>query len=325
MNILITAPMRDVDRVKLAERFDNIIYKPWTESGNGRDADALLDLLERYKADALITELDEVSETVLDAYHDLMFIGDCRANPANIDVAAATKYRIPVLCTPARNAQAVAELLVGSLVAFMRNLPDALMWTKGGEWVNGTFPYYQFRGNEIFGKTVGFVAMGAVGRTTARILAAFGARIIYYDPYVTLQDYEKTELEELFSISDIVSVHLPVLPTTRGLITHDLINRMKPSAIFINTSRSAVVDMEGLALCLREGKIAGAILDVYDHEPPERADMQIIQMKNVMATPHICGATYEVVDHQSAIILDQIEKWFRKENMELVVFNKEIL
>ena len=284
-------------------------------------------LLNEHKANALVTELDDVNASVLEAYHDLAFIGDCRANPVNVDICTATKYGIPVLCTPARNAQAVAELLVGCLVALMRNLPAAFEWIKRGEWVEGTMPYRQFMGHEISGKAVGFVAMGAVGRATARILEAFGAKIVYCDPYVTLpqQNYQKVGLEQLFASCDIVSVHLPVLPETRGLITENLIASMKADAIFVNTSRSAVVDMTGLARCLREKKIAGAVLDVYDCEPPAEADMRIIQLENVVATPHICGATFEVADHQSMIMLERIQKWFRREDMETIVFNKDVL
>ncbi len=327
MNLLVTAPMMEKDLETLKTKFNNILYKPWTENGAGYSAADTLSLLKEAKADAMISELDDVNDAVLDAYHNLHFIGDCRANPANISLAGANKYRIPVICTPARNAQAVAELLVGLLVSFLRNVPASLKWIENGCWKPGETPYYKFMGNEICGKKIGFVGFGAVGRTTAHILAAFGATVSYYDPYVldTPEHYEKQTLEALFENSDIVSIHLPVLPSTRGMVNSTLLNSMKPTAVFVNTARSAVVDMQALREVLSAKKIRGAVIDVYDHEPPKDEDLQLMQMDNVLATPHICGATYEVTDHQSQIITDRILQWLSGSEQAAVVFNKEVL
>ncbi len=327
MNILVTAPMREQDLAQLRTMFDTVTYKPWTENGTGWDAQTTLSLLQESKADAFISELDDVSKEVLDAYHGLKFIGDCRAVPANIDIETATKYGIPVLCTPGRNAQAVAELLVGMLVCFMRNVQPSIRWIEEGKWVPGTTPYYEFMGNEICGKKIGFVGFGAVGRATAKILNAFGAEIAYYDPYVfeTPEGYQKCELEPLMAESDIVSIHLPVLPSTKGMIGAELLGKMRSDAVLVNTSRSAVMDMQALAQVLKEKKIRGAVLDVYDHEPPQDTDLEIMAMDNVLATPHICGATYEVTDHQSRIILANIQKWFAGEDLPRIVFNKGVL
>lgn len=327
MKILVTAPMRTQDLKELDMLFDEVVYKPWTLIGEGYDAETTLMMLKESEADAMISELDDINAEVLDAYHDLAFLGDCRANPANIDLTAASKYNIPVICTPARNAQAVAELLVGSLISFMRNVPKAQKWMENGEWVPGTTPYYLFMGHEIQGKKIGFVGFGAVGRASAHLLNAFGTEIVYYDPYVlsTPEGFKKVELNELFSTCDIVSVHLPVLPSTKGMINTELLEKMKPDAIFVNTSRSAVVDMDALLKILKECRISGAVIDVYDHEPPKEKDLEIMSLDNVFATPHICGATYEVTDHQSEIILNGIKKWFANEDLERIVFNKDVL
>lgn len=327
MNLLVTAPMRSIDLKQLKENFADVIYKPWTSIGRGYNSCELLDLLLKSNADALISELDDVSEEVLDVYHQLIFIGDCRANPANIDLNAATKYRIPVLCTPARNAEAVAELLVGSLICLIRNVPAAVNWAQSGQWIEGTTPYHLFMGHEIYGKKIGFVGLGAVGKAAARILSSFGAEILFYDPYVNeAENYKKQEkIESIFLDCDIVSIHLPVLPSTIGMINKNLINLMKPSSIFINTSRSAVVDTSALVASLKEKRIAGAVIDVYDHEPAQGGDLELIRMDNVLATPHICGASYEVIDHQSQIMLRQIKKWLAKEDLSTIVFNNAVL
>lgn len=148
MKLLIRAPFIESERKRLEAYFDEIVYAPWTTTGERYYEDEMLEVLKKEQPDALITELDRVTEKVLNGYDKLIFIGDCRANPANIDVEACKKANVPVLCTPARNAQAVAEMLSGLLVSYMRNLVPAVQWIKDGKWVEGTTPYYTWMGNE---------------------------------------------------------------------------------------------------------------------------------------------------------------------------------
>ncbi len=302
MKILITAEYdkRYVDR--LSKDYGEVVYRPWTEKGRGLKEDEVLDLLEKLKPDVYITELDVVNGTVLRDNPQLKVVGDCRANPTNIDVEAAKEFGIPILTTPGRNAQAVAEMLVGALLAQMRNIVDAVNWVKEGLW-NKPAPesYFRFKGNELGGKCVGFVGFGAVGRKIAEMLLGFGCEIMYYDPYVDLDDerLHKSKIEEVFSVCDVVSINLPVLDETIGMVDRRLIGMMKSSAIFVNTARSAVVDMDFLYESLYERKIAGAVLDVFEHEPPLEAEKMFFDLGNVLATPHIAGATFEVVEHQS--------------------------
>ena len=121
--------------------------------------------------------------------------------------------------------------------------------------------------------------------------------------------------------SDIVSIHLPVLPATEKLISRDLLYTMKPDAVFVNTARSAVVDMEALQDMAREKRIKGILLDVLNSEPPLPDDLKIIENDNVLLTPHICGATYEVTDHQSDIITERLKAWKKQEQLERIVYN----
>ncbi len=234
---------------------------------------------------------------------------------------------IPVLCTPARNAQAVAELLVGMLINFFRNVQPAIRWIEEGNWVPGNMPYSTFMGNELQGKRVGFVGFGAVGQKTAGILQAFGCEISFYDPYVDLvnENYFKRELEEIFRESDIVSIHLPVLESTKGMIDGRLIGMMKPTAVFANSARSAVVVTEALVDALEHNRIRGAVLDVLDHEPPTEEDLKIAKLPNVLLTPHIAGASREVFRHQSHIITERFIQWMKKENMDKIIYNTEAL
>lgn len=327
MKLLITAPMLMECQEKLGIFFNKITYLPWTlkEDGCGYTSEEILELLNKYQPDVLISELDDVNEEVIASYGKLKIICDCRANPANIDVTACSAKKIPVICTPARNAQAVAELLVGLLIGFYRNIYQAMQWTLDGKWVEGKLPYSIFMGNELYGKKVGFVGFGAVGQKTASILEAFGCEIAFYDPYVDFvkDTYHKEELETIFRQSDVVSVHLPVLESTRGMIDSRLIGMMKETAVFVNTARSAVIVTEALYDALESHKIRGAVLDVLDHEPPKEEDLRLGRLPNVLLTPHIAGASEEVFEHQSHIVADRLYR-FLEENEETVVYNRQI-
>lgn len=311
--LLVRAPINEENRSKLNDLFDEVVYEPWTDSGERYYEQEMIACLLREKPDALITELDVINENVLKEYSDLKFIGDCRASPENIDVKACDKYNIPVLCTPARNANAVAEMWLGSLIAFERNLVDSVNWVKEREWKEGTTPYYLWMGNEIYKKKIGFVGFGAVARNIAQLLQGFDVEIAYYDPFVEdVEKCRKVELEEIFSNSDYVTVHLPVNAKTKRMIDEKLLSLMKPESVFINSSRSAVVENDRLYELVSSKKIRGAILDVLDTEPPTAKDAGIADIPNILLTPHIYGASHQVVDHQSEIITRSIIDYLNK-------------
>ena len=135
---------------------------------------------------------------------------------------------------------------------------------------------------------------------------------VSYTHLFVKDSYKKCELEEIFENSDFVSIHLPVLDSTKGMINAELFARMKETAIFVNTARSAVVDKPALMEALKTKKIRGAILDVLEVEPPTEEALEIARLDNVLLTPHICGATYEVTDHQSRIMTDRIDAWMKE-------------
>lgn len=322
MKILVRAPFSESKLEVLKEYFDEIVYDPWNVTGERYYEDEMLKVLNDVKPDVLITELDRITEKVVSNYKGLKVIGDCRAVPANIDIEACTKYNIPVLCTPGRNAQAVAEMLIGLLLCYMRNVIPANKWAVDGGWTEGTTPYFTWMGNELQGKSIGFVGFGAVGQAAAKMLEAFGCEIYYYDPFVNVTKYTKMELKEIFSQADIVSLHLPVTKDTVNLIDESLLSRMKKSAILVNTARSAVMVTSDLIKVLESNSIKGAILDVLDTEPPTSEDIKIASYNNVLLTPHICGASYEIKDHQSDILTDRLVKWFENEELHKIIDNK---
>jgi D-3-phosphoglycerate dehydrogenase len=313
MRILITAPYHQKAQDELTDWLGEVIYRPWKLQERAYSETELIHLLQTTKAEALITEHDEVTAAVVEACPNLRFIGVCRGTPSNVAVPMATEKGIPVFNTPARNAQAVAELFIANLITLMRNTLAAIRWLEGENWAEGAHTsYLQFKGNEIAGKTIGMVGFGAVGQTIANLVRHFPTRILYYDPFYTSDDstYEKTDLETVFKSSDVVSIHLPVNSQTIGLIDRQLLSLMKPDAIFVNTARAVVVNRIDLLDALENHKIRGAILDVFDHEPPDELDYKLIHRDDVLATPHIAGATFEVEDHHADIMNKALHNYF---------------
>ncbi|MCR5576329.1 MAG: 3-phosphoglycerate dehydrogenase [Oscillospiraceae bacterium] len=326
MKVYVRAPYPEKRLAELEELFTEVVYEPWTETGERYYEDEMLEHLLKEQPDVLITELDRVTEKVLAGYKGLKAIGDCRATPANLDVAACTKAGVPVLCTPGRNNQAVAELVVALIIMHLRHGLEAIQWVKDGKWVPGTTPYFLWMGHELQGKRVGLVGFGAVAQATAKILDGFDCDVCYFD-YKGRQygHYTPLSLEELFATCDVVSLHLPVSDSTKGLVGEKLLRSMKPDALFVNAGRSALVDTPALVSLLKDEAIAGAVLDVLDTEPPTAEDLAIGELPNVILTPHICGASYEVTSHQADILNTRLRKWLNGEDLGKIVYNRDVL
>lgn len=330
MRVLVTAPYHEKGLLEISRSLGEAIYRPWKENGRSYNEDELISLLYETEAEALITEHDHVTEKVINANAHLQFIGVCRGTPSNVSLSTATRLGIPVFYTPARNAQAVAELFIANVITFMRHTLPAIAWLRGRNWEEGAHTsYLQFKGNELAGKKIGMVGFGAIGQLIARLVENYPCTICYTDPYVdpkAFSNYQQVSLEELFSTCDIVSVHLPVTPDTEGLIDQRLFRLMRPNSIFINTARAVVVNRKDLYHLLSQNKIRGAILDVFYKEPPDELDYKIIDLPNVLPTPHIAGATYEVEDHHVQILNQALAEWFMmgKRGVERLA-NREIL
>ena len=231
-------------------------------------------------ADAIIIRSDIIDAEVLDAAKQLKIVVRAGAGYDNVDLEAATAHNVCVMNTPGQNSNAVAELAFGLMVMAVRNM------------YNGT------SGSELKGKKLGIHAYGNVGRNVARIAKGFGMQVIAYDAYtpqekMTSQGVEPVELDELFSRSDVVTLHLPATPETMGMIDRSLLGRMKPEAYLINTSRAMVVNQRDLVSALEEKKIAGAALDVFWTEPLP-ANHPVLQMDNVLVTPHMAGVSQDI-------------------------------
>lgn len=309
-----------------------VVYAGWRETmkiyDGGTDLAAALAGVRIF-----ITEMDIVDFPAIRDSRDLRAIVTCRGNAVNVDLAAATAYGIPVINTPGRNADAVADLTVAFMVMLARRMPGSLDFLKHGHIEAGDMnkmgeAYLKYQGNELWRKTVGLIGMGNVAACVAQRLSRFGCRIIFYDPMVTAEAgalllARKVTLDELLAASDFVSLHAPPIEATKGMMNEDAFGRMKPGAFFINTARSSLVDEAALLAALTSGRIAGAALDVFATEPPGTDD-PVVAHPNVIATPHLGGNTKEIAAHQGAIAIDQIRKLLAGERPEYIL-NPEVL
>jgi D-3-phosphoglycerate dehydrogenase / 2-oxoglutarate reductase len=231
-------------------------------------------------ADVLVARRDYVGRDTLGRVPKLRGIVTPGVGVEKVDVAAATELGIVVANSPG-NSVTVAESAILLMLGLAKKLP---MWIAAAR--AGTEPTSGMRGIELRGKTLGIVGLGRIGRLTAGLAHAFGMRVLAYDPYVVTSDVaELRGLDEVLRQSDFVSLHPVLTPETFHLIDAERLALMRPSAYLINTSRGGVIDEPALIEALRQGRLAGAGLDVFETEPPPR-DNPLLQMDNVIATPH---------------------------------------
>lgn len=298
---LVTAPFRGDGLATLHELCAEVVLDPWIDHQPIRlyRAEDLAERIATEGAQILIVESDSVKGPVLD--QPLLAIGSCRGDPNNVDVPAATERGIPVLRAPGRNADAVAELTVGLMLAVNRGIVRADRDVREGQmWRDGTIPYQRFRAWQLAGRTAGIVGLGAVGRATKWRLEGLGMRVIAHDPFAADATHS---LDELLAESDFVSMHATVSLDTHGMIGAEQFAKMKNDAVYINSARAMLHDTDALVAALRSGRIAGAGLDHFEGEnlPP---DHPLCSMDNVVLTPHIGGATWDTESNHSRLIAE---------------------
>ena len=271
--------------------------------GNGEKAVLVRD------AEFVVLHPAEISGEVLKAAGKLQLLQLLSAGYDKIDLRLTAQLGIPVATNGGANSWAVAEHGIALLLALYKRLPLCDRSVREGRWRQ---PISGFNTFEVAGKTVGLVGAGNIGRKIARRLAAFEARILYYD-VVPAPDIEKdlgarrVSLEELLRESDIITLHLPLLPETRRLIGRRELAMMKPTTILLNTSRGEVLDEEALVEALKEKRIAGAGIDVY-HKEPVPQDHPFLQLENVVLSPHTAGHSYEGWFRRSQFAWENIQR-----------------
>ncbi|MCV7146561.1 NAD(P)-dependent oxidoreductase [Mycobacterium riyadhense] len=320
---LVTAPLRGPGFDKL-KRLADVVYDPWIDQTPLRiySAEQLAQRIASEAADVVVVESDSVSGPVFEqGSRALIAIASTRGDPNNVDVAGATAAGIPVLHTPARNADAVAEMTVALLLAATRHLVTADSDVRSGNMFrDGTIPYQRFRGWEVAGRTAGLVGLGAVGRATQWRLSGLGLRVIACDPY---NDDARHSLDELLTESDVVSLHAPVTDETAGMIGAEQFAAMRDGVVFLNTARAQLHDTDALVHALRTGKVAAAGLDHFAGEWLP-TDHPLAAMPNVVLTPHIGGATWNTEVRQAQMVADGLEALLSG-NTPAHIVNPEVL
>jgi phosphoglycerate dehydrogenase-like enzyme len=268
-------------------------------------------------ADAIVLDYSVLDAEVLSHCERLRFISFLGIGYAScIDAATATSRGIVIANTPDYGATSVAEHALGMMLALTRHIGAGFASMREGRWEPG-----RFQGIELRGKTLGIVGLGPIGLEMARLAAGIGMTLLGWTRRMTAQraQYGLTlvPLEELFGRADVVSLHLSYTPDSAGIISRALLERMRPGAWFVNTARARLVDNAALADLLRQGRIAGAALDVHDEEPPPKP-YPLLELSNVLATPHIGYNTAEAASNMLRISIATVEAWARGERLHVV-------
>lgn len=270
---------------------------------------------ERLKdADILMIANMPLKQEVLEACENLKFIDVAFTGVDHIPVAAAKERHIAVSNASGYSNESVAELVMGMTLSLLRRVPIVDKNTRNGKTVDGNV------GFELLGKTVGVIGTGAIGSRVAELFNCFGCHVLGYDVNPReLPGVENVSMEELLQRADIVTLHCPLIDSTRGLMNEKTIGAMKDGAILINASRGPVVDAKALADALISGKLSAAGVDVYDVEPPIPADNPLLKAPNTILTPHIAFLSAESMEKRAKIVFDSLEQWLAGNQINKIV------
>jgi D-3-phosphoglycerate dehydrogenase len=296
LKIVIAEPLAQaaLDRLQSKPGWDVIVSNPKEFTRHLADADALI-----------IRSAVKLTADVLKQAPKLRVIGRAGAAHDNVDLTAATAAGILVMNTPGGNAASVAEHTVALMLSMARSIPQANASTKAGKW-----EFRKFLGSELRGKTLGVIGLGSVGREVGRRARAFDMHVVAHDPYVTAQlardaGVELCSLQELYRLSDYITVHVSLTPETDRILNQEAFAQMKQGVRIVNCARGELVDEAALKAALESGKVAGAALDVFEEEPASK-DNPLFAFESVLATPHIGGATAEAREIVGLRIAEQV-------------------
>lgn len=276
----------------------------------------VIDLLDGHEV--LVVQGAPVTEGVLEANPGLRLICCARGGPVNVDVQAATDRSIPVVTTPGKNADAVAELTIAFLIMLARRLPEVIRYVEGGgEFAHDNYEGARWFGHDVAGKVLGLVGYGQVGRRVAVRALAFGMRVLAFDPLIELglltdDGVEPVDLASLLATSDVVSLHARAGAENTHLIGADEVAAMKAGAYLINTARQSLVDEAALVAGLASGHLAGLAVDLVSPSPASGRH-PLLEHPNVIITTHIGGATYETVRNAGQMAAAEIGRFLRGE------------
>lgn len=268
----------------------------------------------------------------------MKFIGVAKGTPATVDFDAITDAGLTLSYTPGRNRVAVAEYTIGLMIAMARKITISAAGLKNGEHTseacdiydvpdvkNVTFgpldekhPFMDYGiGFELYGKKLGIAGYGAIGREVAVRAKAFGMEVLAYDPYLNVElakadGVKGVDLDTMLAEADIVSVHLPTIPSCKAIVNKEWFSKMKKTAYLVNTARAYVIDQKDFVEALQNKEIAGAAVDVYWKEPVP-ANHPLLQMRNVVCTPHMAGLTTDVDGWSGRMMAEEITAYLNGE------------
>ena len=243
--------------------------------------------------DALVVRSStKVTKEIIEAADKLKIVGRAGVGLDNVDVDAASKKGVIVVNTPAGNTISTAEHAFTMMLALSRNIPQADLSMKRGEWERK-----KFMGHEVYGKTLGIIGLGRIGTEVAKRALAFGMKVLAYDPYLSMDKakelgIEPAGLDAIYKNADYITVHTPLTEETRHMISEKQFAMMKKDVRLINCARGGIIDEDALAAALESGKVAGAAFDVYEQEPPSK-EMKLLKSDKVVLAPHLGASTEE--------------------------------
>ncbi len=252
--------------------------------------------------DGIIVGIDPITKRVIYNASKLKVISKYGVGVDNIDLESAKERNIVVTNTPNANSNAVAELTVGLIISVLRNIPLSDRRVREKKWD-------RFIGYELYGKTLGVIGTGSIGKRVIKLLRGFDLNILCYDKFPDYEWAEKENLkyvnfDELLKRSDIITIHIPLTEETRHLISERELSLMKKTAVIINTSRGGIINERDLYKFLKEGKIYGAGLDVLEDESPQNS--ALIELDNVVITSHIGAHTQESIENMAFMAIDNL-------------------
>ena len=302
-----------VDYVNVEDRPD---WQPSTPSERGLteylgSPDQVIAALDGH--DVLVVQGAPVTAEVIAADPALRLICCARGGPVNIDIAAASARGIPVVTTPGKNADSVADLTIAFMIMLARRIPEAMRYVDGGG-AFGTDNYEGVRwfGHDLVGRTIGLVGFGQVGHRVASRASAFGSRLLAHDPFLDAADIvgggaQPCDLDGLLAESDIVSLHARLTPENRGAFGAAFFGRMRPAALFVNTARHELLHEQALLEALASGRLGGAALDVATPSSSGRHPL-LAAHPNVVIVPHIGGATWDTLERGAQMAGAEVQR-----------------
>jgi D-3-phosphoglycerate dehydrogenase len=315
MRALITCEVTDEFLSALKSRKIEYQLTGWGQTGNTLTQEELISKAQ--DCEIVIVEIEDLNKSVIESLPNLKFVGVSRGTPVNVDLEFCKARGIPVVHTPGRNADSVADYCLSMMLDLSRKLTASSRHLASEGWMfDGKLPYLEFRGRELGKLKVGLFGFGQIGaRVAQRLHSGFGSQVYFYDPYVESSVHAKKvkSLDELFEISDIVSLHAPVIPETENSVNRALLRKLGPEGILISSARAKLVVEEDLYQSLSNSEIASAAIDVFWSEPIDSQN-RWVKLPNVICTPHIAGASLDVVANHCETILNGVDKWLSTEN-----------